>query len=328
MIYLRSINAEGEINVAFVTASSKIAPKSPPTIPRLELCAALDLSNELTEVAEKLNVCEDDVFLYSDSMIVLVYLKNREKRFKKYVTRRINMILKLFDDSRWHYVNTSENPADIASRRQSMETLSSSCWLSGPPILYTLAKTPTPLPLPNLPETVVDKVTLKTNATQDSIITSILVRSSNLGKAQRVLDMVMKFIQNLKLGRKLDVPSVMTKPENTLKTIIKNSQMESFPELFDSGAEYRGRLLPLSPFQSEDGMIRVGGRLANSDLDYEHKYPILIPKDHPLTKLLISHYHDLHRHQGRCITLSAIRTAVFFLYKAVHPWSASTLETA
>lgn len=44
VIYTRSINDKDEKSVSFVTGSSKIVPKSSPSIPRLELCAAVDLS--------------------------------------------------------------------------------------------------------------------------------------------------------------------------------------------------------------------------------------------------------------------------------------------
>lgn len=36
----------------------------------------------------------------------------------------------------------------------------------------------------------------------------------------------------------------------------------------------------------DKGLIRVGGRLKNSNLEYSHKYSIIIPK-HDVTKLKI-----------------------------------------
>lgn len=56
----------------------------------------------------------------------------------------------------------------------------------------------------------------------------------------------------------------------------------------------------------DKGLIRVGGRLKNSNLEYNHKYPIVIPK-HYVTKLLIRHTHCKQMHAGTAATLSAVR---------------------
>lgn len=317
VIYLRSKNAEDKINVAFVTANSKIVPKVAPTIPRLELCAALDLASSMVEVAEKLGIPDDDVTLHSDSMIVLGYLTSINKRFKKYVTRRVNSISKLYDSSRWRYINTKENPADVASRRQSLESLTSSCWLSGPAILFSSDVPHNPAPVVDLPDTVPDKIVLETRRTCNSVISDILVRCSSLIKAINVLTLIMRFVNNFRqfVINNSDPESIRTpEKELVLKKMVKHCQSESFPNIFEDD-KYNGNLLPLSPFVDSDGLIRVGGRLKNSDLDYEHKFPLLLPKDHPFTTLLVSHYHQESKHQGRCITMSSIRNAGYFIHK-------------
>jgi len=48
----------------------------------------------------------------------------------------------------------------------------------------------------------------------------------------------------------------------------------------------------------DSDLIRVGGRLKNSDLPYEAKHPILLPKQSQLTILLIDDVHSLHCHPG------------------------------
>ena len=41
MAYLRTIQAEGQVEVGFILGKAKLAPQSEPTIPRLELCATV-----------------------------------------------------------------------------------------------------------------------------------------------------------------------------------------------------------------------------------------------------------------------------------------------
>ncbi|XP_038053894.1 uncharacterized protein LOC119726311 [Patiria miniata] len=68
-------------------------------------------------------------------------------------------------------------------------------------------------------------------------------------------------------------------------------------------------LLKLSPFLDSDGIIRVGGRLKRSDMDLATCHPIVLPKDGHVSKLLAEHYHRQVQHQGRQLTLGAIRSA-------------------
>lgn len=47
----------------------------------------------------------------------------------------------------------------------------------------------------------------------------------------------------------------------------------------------RSHFISLSPLLDENGLLRVGGKLYNSNLAYETKHPILLPKDHVLRPL-------------------------------------------
>ena len=54
----------------------------------------------------------------------------------------------------------------------------------------------------------------------------------------------------------------------------------------------------LKPFLDAEGLIRVGGRLSNSSLVYNAKHPILLPKRHCVTDLLIDYHHAQYLHCG------------------------------
>ncbi|KAJ8894781.1 hypothetical protein PR048_000088 [Dryococelus australis] len=43
---------------------------------------------------------------------------------------------------------------------------------------------------------------------------------------------------------------------------------------------------------------RVGGRLQHSDLPFDHKHSMLLPKTHVLTDIIIGHYHERNQHPG------------------------------
>ena len=137
VVYVRSFNSRNEPHVSFLFASSKIDPRCPNSIPCLELCAAVDMSIATLSFSHNLQIETEIVFLYCDSKIVLGYISNTTKRFSRYVTRRVNLITKSFPVSHWHYVDTAHNPADVASRPQTLESLTVSSLFKGPSILWT-----------------------------------------------------------------------------------------------------------------------------------------------------------------------------------------------
>ncbi|GFX94049.1 integrase catalytic domain-containing protein [Trichonephila clavipes] len=67
------------------------------------------------------------------------------------------------------------------------------------------------------------------------------------------------------------------------------------------------KLLPLGIFLDTDGIIKVGGRLKNSSLSPIQKHPILLPKSHRLTNLVIHYFHHINLHSGPQLTLCCIR---------------------
>ena len=65
-------------------------------------------------------------------------------------------------------------------------------------------------------------------------------------------------------------------------------------------------LLNVSPFYDEEiHVIRVGGRLSQSNLD-EVKFPYLISMESKLKMLLTRHYHETTLHVGGLLTLNTM----------------------
>ena len=58
---------------------------------------------------------------------------------------------------------------------------------------------------------------------------------------------------------------------------------------------------------SAHGLLCVGGRLEHSMLPEKEKHPIILPKKHHVTPLLINHYHMLSGHSGKEFVLSLLR---------------------
>jgi hypothetical protein len=69
------------------------------------------------------------------------------------------------------------------------------------------------------------------------------------------------------------------------------------------------RILALNPVIDDEGMMRVGGRLKYSDLALNQRNPLIIPGQHHIALLLVRHFHEKIKHQGRHFTDGSIRAA-------------------
>ena len=72
-------------------------------------------------------------------------------------------------------------------------------------------------------------------------------------------------------------------------------------------------LLFLDPFLDENMVLRVGGRLKRSTINYYEKHPIILPKEGHLSHLIIKHYHEKAEHRGRGLTISTNRCNGFYI---------------
>ena len=68
-------------------------------------------------------------------------------------------------------------------------------------------------------------------------------------------------------------------------------------------------LFRLDPFLDKDGLIRVGGRLGNSqEFEESFKHPVILPKKSFIVELIIRDAHKKVAHAGRGITLNELRS--------------------
>ncbi len=58
----------------------------------------------------------------------------------------------------------------------------------------------------------------------------------------------------------------------------------------------KSAIYKLDPFMDKNGVLRVGGRLRNSSLNYETKHPMLLPKKGHITDLVIRDQHNNLKH--------------------------------
>lgn len=311
-IYLKSIDKFGNYSVRLLCAKARVAPLKPElTIPRLELMGALLGARLHNKVIKSLRVKINKSVFWTDSTIVLGWIKTKPKTLKMFVCNRIQEIRDLTNDCSWRHVPTNENPADFSSRGVAIQSLGNNeLWWTGPNFL---SKSEDDWPQNkcevNLPET---KVTCSIQI-QESIIP--FQRYSKLSKLQRVTAYIFRFINNCKVMVSARQKGELTNDElqNALINLAKISQRESFPNEIHNLKNTtllnrKSNILSLNPFLDKYGVLRVGGRIQNAThCPYNQIHPILIDSKHTFTKLLFMYEHNRLLHCGPQQLLSSVR---------------------
>ena len=140
-----------------------------------------------------------------------------------------------------------------------------------------------------------------------------VARFGSFSKATRVVGWMLRFVRN---ARRQDrcAESDLTSDElaGARVTLFRLVQTESFPREIETLR--KGKAVPasspifrLSPFLADDGLLHVGGRLQFSELSFEAKHPVILPKGH-LAGLLVQEQHQTMHHAGVATMMTAVRS--------------------
>ncbi|CAG2242219.1 unnamed protein product [Mytilus edulis] len=125
VIYARNEHTSGMIYTRLIAAKSRVAPLTSVSIPRLELMAAVLGLRLALSVKHALEVLEDNMTFWSDSMNVLHWIRGRKREYKPFVANRIGEIHTSSHPTQWRHVPTKVNPADLVSRGRTVKQLQS-----------------------------------------------------------------------------------------------------------------------------------------------------------------------------------------------------------
>ncbi|GFT87005.1 integrase catalytic domain-containing protein [Trichonephila clavipes] len=328
-IYCRQKH-NGKIKVQLLVSKTKVAPVKQVSIPRLELCGAHLLSKLFKSVLRTLKYYTFDVFAWTDSKIVLSWLSGHSRQWKTFVANRTSEIIEVLPTKHWRHVPSKENPADIASRGIDPKCLPDcKLWWQGPPWLR--------LETSSWPkaESSCDEASDEVKAEQKSVsIFNLFTHTSNdvihvlfehyssLTKVIRIFAYCQRFIKNCKKiasqGSSISSSHINTtsltfsETKTAEKTIIRWVQGFYFQEEIRSIKKQislppKSPLRSLHPFIDEHGLVRVGGRLQNSQLRFNSKHPIILPSQHSISELLIKEQHIAHLHAGPTLLAHVLR---------------------
>ena len=335
VIYIRGdFGDEKEVRTNFVSSKTKVAPIAKQTIQRLELLGALLLAMLLKRVMDILvnTIQINRAVCLTDSAVVLHWIVNNQKKYKKYVGDRVEKIRKLLPGGTWLHVAGKENSADLPSRGCNPDELQTQLneWVYGRDWLKK--------DMEEWPVRTVDEVGLSDEARKNfekelkvEESTKVVVgiskdehsiqkivdstRYSSLDKLLRITSYCPRFVRRCKeaVARKKDGAEVNAeKPEEEVTaeeiTESKRVWIRALQEEVKKETKFKQMKDSLGIGEDPEGFLRCVGRLGRSKAPFEAKHPLILPTNNWVTTLLIRDAHEAVFHNKVKETLVELRS--------------------
>ncbi|XP_055551044.1 uncharacterized protein LOC129733299 [Wyeomyia smithii] len=336
--FLRAV-VRGEIMCTLIMSRAKVAPLKLVSIPRLELQAAVLGARLTRTVRENHSLTIGKQCIWTDAQTVLSWIRSDQRNYKQYVGFRIGEILSLTKLTDWYWVPTKLNIADqLTKLGNELDLSSNSSWVRGPAFLYqSEEKWPRKcMPPANtteelrvhlllhdiyLPGQIIDPLRFSKWTVLVRTVASVIRFASNCRRkvrkqpieTLRATDRQKKILERMASVLSVRVPFQQEEYKRAESHLLRMAQADSYgPELKvlmhnkDRPVtewlflEKSSCLYKLSPFLDETNVVRMEGRTERAEyLPFDLRFPIILPAENAVTKLLAHHYHSKFGHGYR-----------------------------
>ncbi|XP_065084929.1 uncharacterized protein LOC135707131 [Ochlerotatus camptorhynchus] len=260
--------------------------------------------------------------LWTDSETVLAWIRSDHRPYRQFVACRVGEILDKTDGEDWRWIPSKQNVADETTKWGKGPCLSSEArWVQGPEFLrHPEAE----WPKKNAAEPSKTTEELRACFVHREVVMQQLVDFSRFSKWERLLRTVADVIRVLdnarrrRLGQPKKTGSLwqdeIQRSEAALWRLV---QAEAYPDevgvLLNKNSATKNidkssMIYKLSPFTDERKVLCVDSRMgAASGVSYNFKFPIILPRYHRISELLVDWYHRKFLHANNETIVNEIR---------------------
>ncbi|XP_058811204.1 uncharacterized protein LOC131676095 [Topomyia yanbarensis] len=322
-VYLR-YKEGNSIECTLVCAKTRVAPLKFLSIPRSELQAAVLGVRLANTVQRALTVKVHQRFFYTDAKDVYCWLNSDHRRYSQFVAVRVSEILESTETHEWLWIPSNANVADEGTKWKDIPELNpTGRWYRSLEFLWK-PQQDWPLASRNIGTT--DEELRSHLLVHTAVLPSVIPieKFSCWKKLLRCTGMVLRYVYNLrrKMGNEPILSGPLTRNElvqaesylhriaqgdyyaDEIAVLMLNREMRSQERSIPkSSSVYR-----LCPFLDENNVLRVRGRTSACKLiDQDAANPIILPRDHHITILIVRNHHQRFHHQNHEITVNELR---------------------
>lgn len=313
--YFRFENGN-QIHCALVGVKCRVSPLKFISIPRLELQGGLTGGRFAASIQEGHTYQISKRFFHTDARDVLCWLHNRDhRRYSQFVAFRVSELLEITDLNEWNHVSSKLNIADEVTkwkRKPNLKRVISGSGFMWQPEETWRKQSAVEETLEELRANV-----LTHHQADDPAIHPEDFSSWN--HLLRTAAYVLRFAKLVRGQRLKTVPLLSRELRAAANHLYRQAQEDAYYEeriSLSCPDELTGkRILPktnvlfkLEPYLDDDGVMRMRGRITACEcLDESAKHPIILPRDHPVTSLVILQIHEDYHHQSHQTVINEVR---------------------
>lgn len=239
-------------------------------------------------IQRELDLPVGESIFWNNSPSVIQMIQNQTE-VQIFVGNRLSVTHDGSTPGQWGYVDSKPNPTNDVSRASTAEQLiQNESWLNGPAFLWKAH--------PEVKQEVQTFMTSHRNA-----LSPLIEHYSSRDRLKRGVAWLLRYkwfllskLNEVKadgqpqIVRELSVEEVI----RAEREIIASVQKETFKDHFTQRSKSRSPLHKLCPV-TIDRVLCIGGHLRNAPITEDAKHPILLPKKHHVTDLIVRKYHKV-----------------------------------
>lgn len=290
-VYARVQHDDGSVTVTLLAAKTKVSPIKQQCIPRLELNGAVLLSKLLDECQQALCGKSMEIFAWTDSMVVLAWLQRHANVWQTFVANRVGEIQAKSSNVHWQHVPGVDNPADVASRGiMPSKIRDHPLWWSGPSWLNEDRQSwPAQHRTEVNAELLEERKKLVCHLSTNKTMFYLADRFSSWIRLLRITALCRRV---RKIHRRKERTITADDLNGARLTWLRLLQEFEFGDVKQLVINPSSCIQKLHPFVDNNGLMRVGGRLANADTTFDEQHPIIIAGKSSITILIIRDAHE------------------------------------